>query len=26
MQVTELKDSTRYERTLELLQKYDPGG
>jgi hypothetical protein len=25
-QVCELKDSTRYERTLTLLQKYDPGG
>lgn len=25
-QVAELKDSTRYERTLALLQKYDPGG
>lgn len=24
-QVAELKDSTRYERTLALLQKYDPG-
>lgn len=24
-QVSELKDSTRYERTLALLQKYDPG-
>jgi hypothetical protein len=26
LQVAELKDSTRYERTLALLQKYDPGG
>ena len=25
-QVAELKDTTRYERTLTLLQKYDPGG
>lgn len=24
-QVSELKDSTRYERTLALLQKFDPG-